>query len=475
MEFYASITPVSSWAELKTQAENPGGPALLALTHDVVLDNTLLAITVKRTLTITSFKGTHTISRGQDNTTAFYDPMFKVENGGNLTLGGYAGKTLILDGGAVWNESTPSQNDGVYTGIPLVLVENADLTIRDGAILRNNDSSGDGGGVQVLGANGTATMTMTGGAISGNRADGSYGGGGVYVESLSGGSVTMTMTGGTISGNTADYFGGGVEVHGDGGTAILNMTGGTISGNRADFGGGVEVYGDDGTATLNMTGGTISKNTAGNSGGGVDVYGEGGTATLNMRGGAIISGNEATDAGGVYVRRDVVGSVATMTMTGGTINGTRADGDGGGVQVYGSPAPGTTALTMRGGAISGNTANDQGGGVYVFGLYSGDTVTMTGGVISGNTASSEGGGVFVYVYPINQAVFKKENEGSATTSGIIYGGTEPDLLKNTASAGHAVYVFVNDSPPTFKKRDATVPEGEELDSSIGSSGSGGWE
>jgi hypothetical protein len=329
IEFYTSVTPVSSWEELGNMVTYSDA-AVLALAHDVVADS---SITITRTLTIVAFEGTRTISRA----TAYRYQMFEVLPGGDLTLGHPQGGTLILDGGAT---------TGVTADLVLVEVNKAKLTIRDGAILRNNDNTGNGGAVWVYGdVSGDAEMIMTGGTISGNTATG--GGGGVYVEAN--------------------------------GTSIRR-------------------------ATFTMTGGSISENTAANSrGGGVYVRGNGGTTTLNMRGG-IISGNKATGTDG------------------------------------------------------------NGGGVYVF--YSGE-LTMTGGIISGNTASGGNGGG-VYVNDNNGGKFSK-NSG-----GVIYGGTGLDPEpKNTASAGHAVYVYVDSS--TFKKRDATVPEGEELDSSIGSSGSGGWE
>jgi hypothetical protein len=72
-------------------------------------------------------------------------------------------------------------------------------------------------------------FTMEGGAISGNTADSSQGGGGVYI---SGGMFTMES--GEIRGNTATK-GGGVSV--DYGSAFT-MSGGTISGNTASSGGG---------------------------------------------------------------------------------------------------------------------------------------------------------------------------------------------------------------------------------------------
>jgi hypothetical protein len=356
LEFYRSVVAVGSWEELKTLAEDPNAPAILAVAKDITFPaGEASIIYVTRTLTIISFEGTHTISRGQGTGTAFVYEMFHVSDGGDLTLGGYAGKTLILDGGAIWNTDSPPDNDGVKAERALINVYNAHLTIHDGTILRNNHNIG---GVSE---------------------------------------------------------GGGVDVYGNGGAATVTMTGGTISGNTSGVGGGVRV---------------CSENT-------------GGSAKLTMKGGAI-SGNTATSTGG-------------------------------GVYVNGS-SDSTTTLAMTGGAISGNTSDYRGGGVYAISFTANTTaVTMTGGVISGNTASDEGGGVFVFVYPSSEAVFEKANVLPATTSGIIYGNdADPDGLKNTASTGHAVYVHVEGSPSTFKKRDATAGEYVPLDSDD-DPGTGGWD
>ncbi|GHU13559.1 hypothetical protein FACS1894161_3650 [Spirochaetia bacterium] len=86
----------------------------------------------------------------------------------------------------------------------LVRVPSGNLTLRDGVITGNINTS-NGGGVLV---ETSGTFTMSGGTISGNTCSGD--GGGVYVNTISGGS--FTMNGGTISGNTSNSNGGGVFV-----------------------------------------------------------------------------------------------------------------------------------------------------------------------------------------------------------------------------------------------------------------------
>ncbi|MDR2343348.1 MAG: hypothetical protein LBD86_02305 [Spirochaetaceae bacterium] len=143
--------------------------------------------------------------------------------------------------------------------------------------------------------------------------------------------------------------------------------------------------------TLRLESGAVVKdnNTEGTNGSGVVVY----HGHFIMEEGSEISGNTGTIyGGGVYVHYG-----ATFTMNGGTIKGNKA----------------------------GNGSYGGGGGVFV----GGGTFTMNGGTISGNTATNSGGGVWLD----STATFSK-------TGGIIYGNDDDDVLKNTATNGHAVYV-----------------------------------
>ncbi|MDR2186020.1 MAG: hypothetical protein LBO80_10230 [Treponema sp.] len=483
IEFYRSVTPVTSWAELQSAAEGAAGPGLIGLAGDIELDSAAKTINITRPLTITGFEGRRVIRRAA--VSPFKDPLFRVNAGGGLTLGHPQGGTLVLDGGAVWNDAHDATNTGVTATAPLVSVDGGALTLQDGAVLQNNDqSAGNGGGVFVDASVYSAVFTMTGGTIGGNSA--SVDGGGVFVYA-SGGNVTFTMKDGTISDNNASGNGGGVFVDASVYSAVFTMKGGTISGNSAGYGGGVSVRG--GVFTMGGDA-AVSGNSAGYAGGGVSVQGgvftmggdaavsgnSGGSGgggvyffegSLEMSGGTI-GGNSAGNGGGVFVDASVYSAV--FTMTGGTIGGNSASVDGGGVVVYASG--GNVTFTMKDGTINGNNASADGGGVYVF--YS--TFEMNGGTISGNSAGSFGGGVFVYA---SGGIFKKVPETAEGTSGVIYGSNEGEasnLVKDGSGnpeddKGHAVYV--NSGP---KKRDSTVREDEELDSTYaGSIPGGGWE
>lgn len=432
----AGTVTVSTWWDLKAEVEDPdGAPVILvgsALTAKDKFDSatsTFIAagtIAVTRRVTIQSAAGgPFTITRSDRPFEEFFTAFFKVTAGGELTL-----QNVTLDG-----------NRGqipVPANESLVVVDNGILTLGDGAVLKNNSSKDNGGGVNVrqgaltmggtaqIGGSGTgegntakmgggvfvtgagSKLTMTGGKIIGNKATGAYPsgyGGGVVVE----GSATFDMSAGRIVGNTCDGdHGGGVVVrtgarftlsgtaqiggsnpgeankagnpnYAGGGVfvdgATFTMLGGSIMGNAANDGGGVLIRQNSGTATFTLRGGFITGNTGGN-GGGVRVD----NGTFNMQGGSI-TGNMANAGGGVNM------GGGTFNMTGGGISGNTANA-GGGVGAE------SGTLNLSGTArIDGNTAKGNGGGVYVEGAF-----TMQGGSITGNKATdnySLGGGVFV--------------------------------------------------------------------------------
>ena len=164
-----------------------------------------------------------------------------------------------------------------------------------GGFIKNNTAGGSGGGIAAYGNNvGDATLTISGGEISGNRASCSstqkddQGGGGIYLGACS----KLTLSDGKITGNYAcaeNYketqtnnggYGGGVLLRS---ARAFSMTGGEISGNHAGMssfpkgystkyvggrGGGVYIDNID-NAKFYMSRGSIKNNTADDCGGGV--------------------------------------------------------------------------------------------------------------------------------------------------------------------------------------------------------------
>ena len=166
--------------------------------------------------------------------------MFNNGGSGSISDSRLAGNSSNRAGGAI--------EDNAGTG----------LTLTDVTLDGNNagTSPGNGGALHISGA---GTVTVTGGAVSGNTA---VEGGGLWKS----GPGTLSVTGTTIDGNTAsgamaDQGGGGVYNDGAGGT--LTLTDATISSNSATgaSGSGGGLLNNIG-ATSVVTGVTFSRNAA---------------------------------------------------------------------------------------------------------------------------------------------------------------------------------------------------------------------
>ena len=372
-------------------------------------------------------------------------PVFEVTSGSTLTLTdckGNAGKvkhtsdgsgsgvkvesggTFNMYGGTITGNTTTQRGGGVC-----VTGTNSKFNMYGGTISGNNATNG-GGGVYVSGG----TFTMNGNAsVTSNRAtDQNNGiGGGVYVVD-----GTFTMNGGTISGNEADLTDGGVGVYNTATstTATFNMNGGEITRNKASSSGGVGVYGSN--ATFNMKGGTIggatvdAANTATYKGGGVYVK-NGGTFTMNKT--ASVTGNTAKqgNGGGVYVdsgKFNMNGSASIKSNK--TVNN---DAYGGGVYVIGEKS----TFEMNGTAsITDNTAPNGGGGVYV----NSGKFNMNGNAsIKSNTAS----GVFVSsnaTFTVSGAPTVMGNTRQGAASNVFLAGSKTITIGGTLDAGARIGV-----------------------------------
>jgi len=196
------------------------------------------------------------------------------------------------------SEDAPAAGTAAVVAGSLVRVNSGGTFIMEnGAVLRNNVNSGNGGGVFV---NTRGTFTMNGGEITGNTSGNEAGG--VLVNT----NAAFTMTGGKINGNTAKNSGGVYARR-----SAFTMNGGEISGNTsATAAGGVRVH----IGTFTMSGGQISGNTAAGDGGGVLVAGSGSAFTMN---GGEISGNTA-GGNGSGIRR----ANGTVNLNGGVVAGT---------------------------------------------------------------------------------------------------------------------------------------------------------
>ncbi|MCM1368720.1 MAG: autotransporter adhesin family protein, partial [Roseburia sp.] len=317
------------------------------------------------------------------------------------------GDGIGFDAGAIWVEKDAdiildlsgnkidrglSEKDAVNKGA--VFFVNGNLVVED--------SSGDDSRL-IIGGNNTAwggafssggDLTITGGAISGNRS--ATAGGAIYSTKA------LTVSGGSVSDNTCGLYGGGVVFEG-----TFIMTGGAVSHNNSvdstgAYGGGVMAL----SGTFKMSGGEISYNTAtanamGSAmGGGIWMNSQ---TVLEMSGTAKVIGNTlrapySTNAsmqiygGGVFINANN----ARFTLSDDAkISGNEMyrqivrDGEytpdktyAGGVMVSSN-----SYFTMTGGKICDNLAGRSGA------IEVASFVTVTGGVISGNRATMASGGM----------------------------------------------------------------------------------
>lgn len=289
-----------------------------------------------RTLTLTDCGRTAGQIVAQGNLDDYGIRAIKIEAGGTFNMYGgeitgfnegiaavhnYAGKFNLFGGKITHNDTRGVYVEGDYRNLttPMpkfnmfggeisyntingsdvngggVLLEYRSEFNMSGGSIKNNTAGGSGGGIAAYGNNvGDATLTISGGEISGNRASCSstqkddQGGGGIYLGACS----KLTLSDGKITGNYAcaeNYketqtnnggYGGGVLLRS---ARAFSMTGGEISGNHAGMssfpkgystkyvggrGGGVYIDNID-NAKFYMSRGSIKNNTADDCGGGV--------------------------------------------------------------------------------------------------------------------------------------------------------------------------------------------------------------
>lgn len=190
-----------------------------------------------------------------------------------------------MTGGKIYGNETAASGGGICVGDAT-----ASLTISGGTISNNHangtTATSGGGGVSLVKG---AGITLNGGTISGN--DAARSGGGIYAAAGSSGAIgNIQLNGGTISGNTAK---GTTTAYGGGGICLNDYTkaefnGTRITGNTAQYGGGVYLTGSN--AEFVAVRGAVTDNTVSSGGNGAGVY-VASPASKLQGGGADISGD----------------------------------------------------------------------------------------------------------------------------------------------------------------------------------------
>lgn len=301
---------------------------------------------------------------------------------GKITIGSGATLTLTdcssdnsgkIQGGVTVNGGKFELYSGTITGGVQVGIKGADyktgssFTMYGGAITGNEESSGSGGGVFLVGTSNHTdppSFTMHGGTISNNTAGASDGGGGgIYV----GEKCSFTMDGGAITGNTATAGnGGGIYIHFNAGRVSISNA--TITDNKAPATGNVS-YGHGG-----------------------GIYSQRGVTVRNVT----ITGNNSTFAGG-----GIYGN-GTIALTDATVTGNNQYD-----VYYGGQESSAPELTVSGSVKAGYYANDAWKlPILVSGALSEDSVIRVG-VYEGIKPNA--GGSLLIAEPASGVILKAEN------------------------------------------------------------------
>ena len=385
-----SSTPYIIYATMDDDDVINTGGDVAHVKESVWTDNTAVAIPAGMVVTLTSFPDALTTAGADAFVIKQPGSARHLNVSGNLTL-----TNIVIDGDNVAN------NGGGISG-----VSGSVINVTTGAIIRNNSTDTDGGGINTAG-----NVTVSGGIIAGNQA--AVNGGGIWL------SGTITVSGGIISGNRADgitnssYGGGGIYSTNNSATAV-QITGGRIGG----------------TSTLAATTNTPSTDTAignfaANSGGGVCS----GNGKITMSAGTI-SYNRANSSTVDYGDGGGIKTLGEFEMLGGSIEWNRAGRQGGGVSS-------SNSFTLKGtGTIAGNYSAFYGGGIYA----GGGSIFIEGGVISGNKCNNGYGGGIAYNGTGTFKITGGRIGGTSTeASSANTPSTDPEIGNLSGMGGGGIY------------------------------------
>jgi CSLREA domain-containing protein len=297
------------------------------------------------------------------------------DGGGVLNDGGW----MVIDNSVIG----PGNTVGNYGGGLALNVASAIVTMTNSLVLTN--TADDGGGVNNFGGR----LWITGGALQGNIATGTLGGGGLQNWGTTNTSYTV-IDGVTVSGNRAE------DPKGDGGgllnyDGVMLVTNSFIGPNNyaGDDGGGLNVRGG---TQVTVTNSTIYSNSVASSGGGIHndegyLFLDGVSVTNNLDLGGTGGGGLRTNNG--------LSTVAFSIIHNSTFNGNRTGGQGGAILVY------SGNLELVNSTIGpNNTAGAHGGGLSLnpdAALSKSLYVTITASAIISNSAgigSKHAGGIY---------------------------------------------------------------------------------
>lgn len=368
--------------------------------------------------------------------------------GGAVCADGYS--ILYVKGGAFKNNAAATTGGGINVYSSCLRMSGG--TISENTAVSTNDSTGNGGGLNLTVG---SVADITGGTIENNQ---SNSGGGIYAN----GKSSFTASNLKITGNTAATNGGGICIPGtkdyEYNVSLENVL---IQGNKSESGSGAGICAarawkeETSTGVLTLKNCQIKENYGTVAGGGIYLD-KGVTATMDggeISGNHVINPTSQTNGGGIAVG-------GTFTLNSGKISDNIKDGSWNG----GAAASVSGTFTMNGGEVSGNidtcTAENAenrtigGGAFYVLG----GTLNINGGTITNNT-SHRGGAIAFHYGPYNRGTV--HITGGKIVGNYVTGGEGGAINMTSASKeGNSVYdqtVIISGSPVIANnKKGATV-------------------
>ncbi len=315
--------------------------------------------------------------------------LFNLQNGASLTLQAITlrdGFSSSGDGGAIYVErlSTLTLSNSAI---------NSSTAANGGAVALNGWGSGDAGG----------TLVVTNSSFSGNSStaaaipSGGNGGGALYIT----GGSTATVSGSTFSNNTS-VNGGGIHILGANLTVTGSTFTANVANNTAGGGGGGAIY-VDGTknfsGTIDIATSTFSNNQSNQLGGAIFSFPEGTGSTLIDQ--SLFDGNSATGSGqgGAIYHQSATGSgplnISNSTFVNNNAHATDGSASSGGalwlldapVTITSSTFVGNDATTPI--ALAAEDWRRGFGGA----IRTSDTTTIVNSTIVNNTAGFVGGAI----------------------------------------------------------------------------------
>ena len=400
---------VDNWKALReyvSDGSHEGKTVALSRDIDAGDDNEVIMVDGGNIKDVTVDLNGHKMDRKGDGDNN--DRVFRVQNGAHLTVKDSVG-TGVITGGLDDDDGGAFSIEDEASGLNL-----------ENVIIRGNRAQSDGGAILVRG-----TLTMTGGAIIGNKADDT--GGAIYCTN----SGKFTLTNVIISGNEAENDGGAFNIHLRNDATIDSCH---ILNNRSktEDGGAIRLDADNKTLLIKNT--EIGGNSCENNGGAMIID----AGNIVMHGGSV-SDNTGEDGGGIY---NPSGSAELYDVT---FSGNRT------TKMSGGALNNKSYTYAENCTFNGNRSSDAGGAIY-----NKSDLKVKNCTFSGNKTEDKGGAIFSKAASLIESCTFDSNEGkqggaiylsdsAMTVSNPVMTNNKAKSDSSTKGRGGAIYIEDGDT------------------------------